>query len=537
MQDTPFTRGEWVSGVQGVSYDALDNTGVRLGRAFVGGRNAGEHSRGCNYALRVPCVSGTGNITVDTGRLSEGSQPLVVQVEDAGGNVGSSVPLGVRVDNTAPGALPVTVQGGEGWRNRNDFDLAWDNPDEGDRAPIVAAHYRLCRSGGSACSTDRRAAPAIEGLADIAVPSPGVWQLLLWREDAATNQEPANASVPVALQYDPEPPQLGFEPSAAADPTLISVRVSDQVSGLAEGQIELSREGSGSWQSLATRQDGDLLTTRIDDAGLPPGTYLLRATARDYAGNQNSTSQRVDGQPMTVSIPLRIPTAMRAGAVQTRMVRERIRRHGKRRSVRRRRTTLTPTTRVRFGNHVRFEGQLENRDGQPIPDGEIHVFSRSGSMPEELVGIVRTDKRGRYAYRAVANSSRTLRFAYQGTPLILPAEREVTLLVRAASSFRAQPRRLLNGQVVTFVGRIRSLPVPQAGKLVELQVVLSGRWQTFRTALSGPDGRWRVRYRFRRSCGLIRYRFRAQLPAEAGFLFEAGRTRNLHVRVRGKPCR
>jgi hypothetical protein len=68
-------------------------------------------------------------------------------------------------------------------------------------------------------------------------------------------------------------------------------------------------------------------------------------------------------------------------------------------------------------------------------------------------------------------------------------------------------------------------------------VVLSGEWQTFRTWLTDAQGRWRVPYRFRRTCGLTRYRFRARLPAEAGYPFETGLTRPLGVSVRGRPCR
>jgi hypothetical protein len=111
------------------------------------------------------------------------------------------------------------------------------------------------------------------------------------------------------------------------------------------------------------------------------------------------------------------------------------------------------------------------------------------------------------------------------------------VFVSAASSFRANPRRLRNGQSVRFTGRLRALPAPPAGKLVELQVVLSGRWQTFRTTRTAPNGSWAVRYRFRRTCGLLRYRFRARLPAEAGYAFQTGYTRDLAVRVRGEACR
>ena len=59
---------------------------------------------------------------------------------------------------------------------------------------------------------------------------------------------------------------------------------------------------------------------------------------------------------------------------------------------------------------------------------------------------------------------------------------------RRSSSLRVSRRRVLNGQAVTFRGRLRTMPVPPGGKLVELQVRLSGRWQTFRTTRTDQDG-------------------------------------------------
>jgi hypothetical protein len=537
VQDNAFTRGEWVSGTHTLNYSVLDNTGVRLVRPVFAGTPYGDTARACNYALRTPCDNGPGSIAIDTQKLGDGSRPLELQALDAAGNPGASGVLTVRVDNTAPGAMPVHLEGSQGWRNQNDFDLTWTNPHEDDRAPITAAHYQLCRVGSNDCTDGSRSAPGITRLDDLTAPGAGEWRLRIWREDAATNQEPANASVPVGLFYDPEPPQLGFEPSPSFDPTLIAALVTDEVSGLADGQIELSREGSGSWQALATEEHNRRLVARIDDASLPPGNYLLRATARDQAGNLNSTDKRLDGAPMAIRLPVRIPTELRAGVLSSKAVRKVVRRGGRRRKVRRRLQVMKPLTRVAFGHRVRTGGVLENADGQPIANAEVQVFSRSATTPEQLVGLLRTDAEGHYSYVARASSSRILRFVYNGSALILPAQREVTVLVRAASTIRATPRRLLNGQAVGFSGRLRSLPVPPAGKLVELQVVLSGRWQTFRTTLTDHDGKWRVRYRFRRSCGLIRYRFRVRLPAEAGYTFESGRTRAVGVRVRGKPCR
>jgi hypothetical protein len=164
------------------------------------------------------------------------------------------------------------------------------------------------------------------------------------------------------------------------------------------------------------------------------------------------------------------------------------------------------------------------------------VLRRQVNSSEEVVARIRTDQDGRYTYITRASATSVLRVVYMGSPTTLPSQREVALFVPAASTIRARPRRVTNGRAVTFVGRLRSLPAPVPGKLVELQVVLSGEWQTFRTVRTSADGAWRVRYRFRRSCGLLRYRFRARLPAEAGYPFESGHTRAVSVLVRGARC-
>jgi hypothetical protein len=489
----------------------------------------GEHLRGCNFALRVPCPNGPGRITVDTNRLVDGSQGLTVRAEDAAANTGESRPVTVRVDNTAPGAVAIAVQGGEVWRNQNDFSLTWMNPPEVDRAPITAAHYRLCPATGTGCLSDQRTGTGIDRLDGLYVPGPGEWQFRLWREDAAANQEPANASTPVTLRYDPDPPQLGFEDSAGSDPTRVSVLVSDKLSGLDAGRIEISRQGSGVWTVLPTARQADRLVAHVDDARLPAGDYELRATAFDRARNESSTSSRLDGAPMAITLPLRARTRLRAGVERRVHHRHRHRAHG-------RRTVLVPEARVRLGRRVRLAGQLRTRDGAAIAGAEVQILERSAVAAEHLVATLRTDAHGRWLYLAHATSTSFFRVYHPGTATTLPSLREVKLLVPAASTIRATPRRLINGQTVTFRGLLRSRPLPVAGKLVELQVVLSGRWQTFQTARTDRRGAWKLKYRFRRSCGVTHYRFRAQLPTEAGYPFEAGRTRPIAIVVRGKPC-
>ena len=107
-------------------------------------------------------------------------------------------------------------------------------------------------------------------------------------------------------------------------------------------------------------------------------------------------------------------------------------------------------------------------------------------------------------------------------------------MVPAVTTFRVNRHRVLNGQTVTFSGQVRSTPVPQGGKLIQLEVLLSGGWQTFRTVRSDPAGRWALPYRFARTRGVQWYRFRAELPPEAGYPFGDGASKSVRVRVRGR---
>jgi hypothetical protein len=531
LQDTPLASGAWVSGTQPLNYTASDNVGVQLARTFIGGRERGLHNRECllaaptgPFAHPLPCPNGPGQIIVRTHELAvEGSQQLIVSAQDAAGNNASSGPVTARIDNTPPARVDAAVEGGGAWRNRNDWAIVWTNASEGDRAPITEVRYELCKAGGSDCSRGSLAGLNVSRL-PMAVPHPGEWTLSVWRRDAAGNEAEDNASVPVTLRYDPEPPQLAFEAQLAADPTLVTVGVTDPVSGLADGAIEISAAGSGVWQTLATQKDGSRLVTRIDDAALPPGGYVLRARARDQAGNEASTDRRVDGQPMAITLPLRTGVAFRAGFERT------IARRGKRRPV----VVLRPAARVGFMERARIVGRLATSDGRAISGAPVQVLSRTGTEPDQLVDTLTTDADGRFRSVATGTNSRTLRLVYGGSSLTLPTQTALEMRVPAATSVRVSRRRLRNGQAVTFSGRVRGLPVPAAGKLVEVQVRFSDRWQTFRTTRSDATGSWSSRYRFQRTRGVQHYHFRVRLPNEGGYPFETSVSRTLAVQVRGR---
>ena len=541
IADTPLALGSWVSGSQSLHYDAADNVGIRTVQAMIGAENGGTDQRPCAfatvggaYANPVPCPNGRGQLAVDSRSLREGAHPMVVYAKDTAGNITRSRPMTARIDNTPPTRVDVVARGGEQWRNRNDFALSWVNAPENDRAPIASVLYKLCpAAGGGACRDAELKGAGVASL-PIQVPGPGEWKVSLWRRDGAGNQHPNTASVPTTLRYDAEAPQLAFKSSPGAGPTLVSVQVSDKVSGVAGGSIEISAVGSATRRALETRVDGSRLAARIDDAAFAAGKYVLRATAYDQARNQASTTQREDGQQMAVALPLRIASLMRTGVPSTRTVRRVARRNGKRRVLTRRVTVLKPSSGVVFGRRVTLTGHLTNRDGQGIPGAHVQVSSSSESSPQQPLATLRTNAAGDYRYIATASTSRVLRFDYVGSQHILPARAEVRLKVPASSSMRVDRGHVLNGQSVMFSGRVRTLPIPAGGKLVELQVVLAGRWQTFRTASTDKAGRWKLPYGFARTRGVQRYRFRVRLPHEAGYPFADGKSRTIQVQVRGR---
>jgi hypothetical protein len=126
-----------------------------------------------------------------------------------------------------------------------------------------------------------------------------------------------------------------------------------------------------------------------------------------------------------------------------------------------------------------------------------------------------------------------VRFDYEGTRLTRPARAELRVLVRAGSSIAVNRRFALNGQAVSFRGRLRRGPIPDGGKLIDLQAFYRGKWRTFATPRTDGKGRWSYDYRFEATSGVVTYRFRARIRREAAYPYELGHSRAVRVTVRG----
>ena len=99
-------------------------------------------------------------------------------------------------------------------------------------------------------------------------------------------------------------------------------------------------------------------------------------------------------------------------------------------------------------------------------------------------------------------------------------------------SLAASPGKLRNGRWVHFTG---TLPGPnRRGRVIVLQANVKGspRWITFRKATSVKGGTFAAAYHFTQTSRPTVYRFRAIVPAQAGYPWAQGHSEPVEVRVR-----
>ena len=524
----PLASGAWQRGTQDVFIDAQDNVGIRSAKALVDGSDQSSRDQTCDQTRSVPCPDWAQGLAIETARIPDGRHTLTVRVTDSADNSAEQNET-LLVDNSPP-ARPeeFVVAEGDAWRSQNRFEATWRNPVESGVSPIAAAEYELCPVDGGSCVRERRDGAGINRIDDLAVPQAGDWTLRLWLRDQAGNDSGGTSVGPVHLRFDDDPPQVAFLPPDEDHPTRIAVRASDEASGLAEGAIEIKRRGEITWRELPTTVTSSALTTEIDDEALPDGPYDLRARAVDQAGNERSTDHRVNGDHAEITLPVRIKARLVAGRVKH----TRIRSKGHVLT----RVSLLPRPRVPFGTRVRIRGRLTTPGRNPLPGAVVHIFQRPDlpGAPFTAIGSVESSRTGRFTYMAPPGSSRTLRFRYDGANLIRPRTFDVQLRVAAATSFGVSRHSVLNGEAVTFRGRVKGGPLPPSGKLVALQVLVRRHWRSFATVRATPaDGRWQRRYRFQSTTGRIRYQFRALVPRESGYPYETGKSHRTSIVVRG----
>lgn len=559
-----LVAGGWRRGAQRVTYWDNDfGGGVRSSETQLDGARVGVTEYPCAEATidgerrgtrMQPCpTSATGEVTVQTTNFSDGPHALTRCAADFADNTACLFPVTVLIDNNPP-AHPrnLTLAGGEGWRRVDNFDFAWQNPDQGPASPIGGAYWRITGPAGYDTGVDLASAHDISSLADRTLPRPGVYAFHVWLRDEAGNADSGSA-IEIPMRLDDVPPGVTFEavpdPTGPELPQTVSAAVSDEHSGPASGEIEYRRLNAERWIELATKlqpegEPGTASLIATVPPSLDPGTYVFRANATDGAGNTASSTRRADGTEMALrktpppvgpSRPAEGPGAGSAEAPRTApgaktrlFAKLRWRhRHG-------------PSVTVPFGAGAALSGRLLNAEGAGLAGRRLRVVSRPsrGALSSLHVETVQTGAHGGFELALPAGPSRRITVAFSGATGLDAARRPaLALRVRGAATLSAAPRSLRTGQSVRLWGRVRTrgAPLPRRGKLVAIQYYENEArlWRPVLVTRSDHSGRFHARYRFRYVTGTAQIRLRAVALAEERWPYAPGASRPVTVKVSG----
>lgn len=550
IQGGPLTAGGWRRGNQGVVVgDTDEGSGVRFGETFIDGNRIAFNEYNCNKieiggewraTTMRPCPTHQSTTHyAETQLLSDGPHTLGHCISDFAANRSCTVGQTVLIDNNPPvHPRAVTLAGGEGWRRTNDFDLAWENPDQGPASPIAGAVWRISGANGYDTGARFAAGRGRNAMADLGLPGSGAFSLQLWLRDEAGNESPASA-VSVPLRLDEVRPQVAF--STEATEQQLMADVADELSGPASGGISYRRVDASDWTELPTKlvaadaPDKGHLVAPMPELGY--GTFIFRAEAADAAGNVATTILRADGTQMAIRREPPPPVAKaRLLPAPPKPPQGKARLFARLRGGHGHGDSLT----VPFGAPALLSGRLTRADGAGLADRELRVVSHPsrGTLLPIGAQAVRTGAQGGFELQLPPGPSRRVTVSFAGDDGQEPARRPgLELRVRSGLSLRARPEALRTGEVVRLSGRVISAgaPIPRRGKLVAIQYLeqATHRWRPVLVTRTDHHGRYRAHYRFRYVTGTAAIRLRATALAEERWPYAPGFSPPVTVQVRG----
>jgi hypothetical protein len=187
----------------------------------------------------------------------------------------------------------------------------------------------------------------------------------------------------------------------------------------------------------------------------------------------------------------------------------------------------------RDGSKTVVAGRLLDRGGRGVAGARVCVASRirMNGAAERVAATPLTSAEGRFRAGIPAGPSRDLRVAYWPNARAA-LERHLDLRVRARPRLVLRPRHPVhNGDRVHFEVQLPG-PAP-GGRRVRIQVQAGRRWLDLRQGRTGTWGTYRARYRFHATTGRRTYAFRAAVPKQSGYPYEAGRSRVKRITVVG----
>ena len=345
----------------------------------------------------------------------------------------------------------------------------------------------------------------------------GVTVVKYWARDFAGNANDGSFSPDgdrhrppglATIRIDTKAPHIAFSNQRnSANPELMTASVSDPDSGVMDGQISYRPAGSkGPFEPLETKLEGGSLIARLPSDDLPNGSYELRATATDKAGNRSLTQLDQSGEPMIVSCPLKAPVLLSAGFLK------------KNKSVN--------YLRLRNSKRARVAGRLARAGGEGISNARLIITETFGvgSRTTRRVTTTQTDGTGRFLKRLGKGPNRTVQVAFAGDSVTTKEQsRELHAEVYDRATLKIEPAAILNGGTVRMTGKVTGQGglAPSRGKLIAIQYFDPSRskWRPADVIRTSRRGQYSYRYRFRTITSAQRIIFRTASLPEAGWPF------------------
>jgi hypothetical protein len=174
--------------------------------------------------------------------------------------------------------------------------------------------------------------------------------------------------------------------------------------------------------------------------------------------------------------------------------------------------------------------------GKPISAATIEVLAEptTGGQPLISLGHTTTHVDGQFKATLPPGTSRRICLRYgpehDGR---YAAALLVSQQVSAGVNLRVRPNVIDPNGTIILTGSVLGGHLPQAGKVVELQVLYFGVWRVFQTVRSKPSGEFTSFYSFLGGHG--KFAFRARVRAETGYPYSLGYSRPAAVIAGGPP--
>lgn len=531
-----IASGAWVRGPQNVTWNTSDlGSGIRFESIRVDGsvRQVLDWRGSCNIDATgtsgefardfQPCPVGGpwGRVhTLDTASVSDGTHTVQVCAQDYGQAVGISGSGGascdqrtIHTDNTPPSApVGLSIVTPNPTRYVSAVGASWNLPaDPG--SPVTKVHYAITDPSGKNVIVPEKIASGVnpKTIDSIGAPAaPGDYRLRVWLEDQ------------VGLVGQPAVIPIPHDTSAPAAPEDVSVTAPKTPRSSQGFDVSWRNVGDAGAPINAAHYQvvngkGEVVVPTHDVVGDNPqsianlatprerGVYTLRLWITDAEGN--------------ASQPVKAPLAfdcLRSDIRGGHSLTAGLGKKGKDRIA------------VRQGGGARFAGRLAGK-GDGLAEVPLCVFSRIVTKHHKrFLGLAVTGRDGRFSFAVEPGPSRDVIAVYR------PNHRE--LRARARVETKVRPTLHLTNSVVhnrgrpaVFKGRI---PGPDAAGITVLLQVEDGKgWRVYRQGLSGPGGRFVMRYPFRETFTATTYTIRAKVNRQRDYAYHPGASKKIEVPV------